>query len=152
MKSMKLFTLVLFIVSSLMTVQAQTSDSAEVMDKNVVAQESYIICLQHENDGVVESAIGNVLLFKKLNPEVDTQAIEKELENISVNGETESVRRKALLANHIIKNPALVSKIDKKFYNDIELFFEVLAIGSGLQDVDLTSMSKVDVSAEKLNK
>lgn len=129
--------------------------TSEVVEDSVqlspteLAVKSYENCLQHENSGVVESAIGNLLMFKHLNPDADTRMIESQLDVLSENGETAMIRRKAALVSKIIKNPVLVSKMEKKFYKDMEQFFEILELGVA---VESDALSDANAFIEDLEK
>ena len=142
---MKTTLLIIFLVfSAAIIAQEQPCDPPPEMTPTQKALVSYERCLKHENQGVVESAICNVLLFKHLNPDVDMCHLESLIEDLSKNSDNEDIRRKALLVSNILKNPQLVARIDKKYYKNVEEFFDILTIGASLDNVNLQALTDND--------
>jgi hypothetical protein len=111
------------------TIFSQNSELPQQDETPQIAKvlKSYEYCLNHDNEGVVESAIGNVLNYKVLHPDADMLRIKIQLERLSRSGETRRIRYKAFLVSQIIENPELLTKIEKKVYKDAGEFFELLA-------------------------
>jgi len=101
-----------------------------------IAIQCYELCLKHTNEGVVESAIANVLMFKHLHPDANWENIEILLDELSNTSNSTRIQKRAYLVSQIMKNPALVSRIEEEFYQDVDQFFEILAIGASLHQTD----------------
>ncbi len=86
----------------------------------------YARCLLCANDGVVESAIREVLLIKLAQPNVNSDRIERALENLCVNGSTPMIRLKASLAKFVYDNPAAFVEQGRKSYGwESDVFGEI---------------------------
>ncbi|MFC2088944.1 hypothetical protein ACFLSX_05020, partial [Calditrichota bacterium] len=140
MKYLILFTLICFSLS--LFAQNSLSSKFDQDSLNDIAIKNYEICLTHENEGVVESAIGNVLRFKYRHPDTNLDSIEYLLFELSESYKIKRIREKALLVSQILKNPALVSEIGNNFYKDIHQFLEVMLVGGDFKSTDKNQVSR----------
>lgn len=86
-------------------------------------EKGYVRCLFCDNDGVVESAIREVLLIKLAQPGVVSSAIENALEDLRVHGATPMIRLKASLAKYVYDYPAMFAEEGTKSYDwDTDVF------------------------------
>jgi hypothetical protein len=76
----------------------------------------YVRCLASDNDGVVESAIREVLLIKLAQPSVRCDRIENALEELRIHGATPMIRLKASLAKYVYDNPAMFAEEGTRTY------------------------------------
>ena len=65
----------------------------------------FLVSLNHEIDGVVESAIREVTLVKMVQPGSASDAIRVKLESLAASGRTPAIRVKALLGSMVYENP-----------------------------------------------
>ena len=89
------------------------------------APANYLLGLNHENQGVVESAITNVMLLKLYHPEMDLSAISEKLDDLTLNSQDKMIRLKAFIAANFIKYPERFNWIKKGDYEDAVAFFEL---------------------------
>jgi hypothetical protein len=123
---------------------SQSLKSEQTVDRQIAtAIEAYELCLKHENKGVIESTIANVLRFKHLHPDANWENIEILLDELSETSNSSKIQAKASLVLQIMKNPTLASRIEKKFYQDVEQFFKILAIGSSLHQTNVELFSEI---------
>jgi hypothetical protein len=66
---------------------------------------NYLACLNSENAGVVESALGHVTLARIKYPEQDLKKIQEKLYDLASQGATQSIRHKAFTAMQVFANP-----------------------------------------------
>ena len=91
---------------------------------------NYELCLKHENDGVVESSLVNVIKFKYRRPDADYDCIMKQLKQLSQNHENKRISQKAELVLQILQNSELVMAIGDNFYADIDQFLNAIILSS----------------------
>jgi len=60
---------------------------------------------------VVESAIFYSVKFKLFYEDQDCEALRNELKELSINGESETIRLKAFLAGYFLNSPELLAKL-----------------------------------------
>ncbi|RPH37692.1 hypothetical protein EHM92_02015 [bacterium] len=72
-------------------------------------KKSYLACLESPNEGVVQAAIGIVLQWRLISPQEDLSRLEREINDLAVNGDSPVTRLKASLASLVIDNPSLVN-------------------------------------------
>ncbi len=86
-------------------------------------EKAYEHCLLSDNNGVVESAIREVLLIKLAQPNVQCDRIASALEELRVNGATPIIRLKASLAKYVYDNPAMFAEEGIRSYSwDTDVF------------------------------
>ncbi|MBN2426487.1 MAG: hypothetical protein JXR46_09560 [Calditrichaceae bacterium] len=68
-----------------------------------IAPDVYLANLSHENPGIVESTIINVMILKLYQPEKDFEKISKKLDELTLESADESTRFKAFVAASYIK-------------------------------------------------
>jgi hypothetical protein len=100
---------------------AQTEKTIESAPAN------YIKALKSDNDGMVESALFHALKYKLYYPEENTSDLEKQIERLVDNGNSETIRYKAFLANEFMQNHQLMNRIEKADYKDAGEFFKMLS-------------------------
>lgn len=88
--------------------KAGTSQSREnsrkVLDFEKV-EANYLVCLNSEIPGVVESALGHVTLMRIAFPKQDLRKIHEKLYDLASQGATQSIRYKAFTAMQVFANP-----------------------------------------------
>jgi hypothetical protein len=99
---------------------AQTEKTVESAPAN------YVKALKSDNDGMVESAIFHSLKYKLYYPEENTAKLEKEIEKLVENGNSDAIRYKAFLAAEFMQNYTLMNRIKKADYKDAGEFFKML--------------------------
>jgi hypothetical protein len=90
------------------------------------APANYIKALKSDNDGMVESALFHAMKYKLYYPDQNTSDLERQIERLVDNGDSETIRYKAFLANEFIQNDVLMNKIEKADYKDAGEFFKML--------------------------
>ena len=70
-------------------------------------QKNYLLCLNSDNAGVVESALGNVTYMRIAYPKLDLREFEGKLLDLTMNGYTRPIRRKAFMALKVFANPSI---------------------------------------------
>jgi len=81
------------------------------------ALKQYLVCLNHHNDGVVESAIINLMKMSRECSEISYQTIVERLDTMATDGRTANIRLLAFIAARYLQdseNPHLLAdlKID----------------------------------------
>jgi len=102
--------------------------------------------LNHPINGVVESAIINIMKMKLVCPDLDYRDLTKRLEKLSFEGNTKSIRYKAYIATNFLKHPERFKWIKPGSYEELNNFFaryeEKLA--KQLQRIDNTLVASFD--------
>jgi len=89
-------------------------------------QRNYLLCLNSENVGVVESALGHVTYMRIAYPKLDLTVIQEKLLDLSMNGYSRPIRRKAFMALKVFANPSLyASAISAEQYSGDGLFEDI---------------------------
>lgn len=140
MRYLIIFTLIIFSLS--LSAQVSISPKYNQDSLNAIAIKSYEICLLHENDGVVESAIGNVLRFKFRHPDTNLDSIQTLLLEISQLHPTKIIREKALLVSNILGDQSLVTEIGKNFYKDIHQFLNMMVASRNFKSTNIKIISR----------
>jgi len=71
-----------------------------------VVKANYLLSLQSESVGVVESALGHVTLMRIKYPTQDMSRIQEKLYDLASHGATRSIRYKAFTAMQVFANPS----------------------------------------------
>lgn len=99
----------------------------EKMSSIEKAKASYLMALERtENAPIVESAIFHVVKLKQQFPTENFDVINDKLKALSLEGETETIRFKAYVAQVFMSNDSLLNQIAKQDYKDGEAFFAML--------------------------
>ncbi len=89
-----------------------------------MASENYLLGLQRENTGVVESAMINLIKLRTVYPEGNYDNVLAELEHLQEEGKTKSIRVMAYITANYIKYPDRFTWLDQ---NNLELMDNTLA-------------------------
>lgn len=85
-------------VSTIAAKASETQDSNTIqVDLVKEARKNYKHSLQSGNQGVVESAIYNLMILKLRYPDADLSTVDGELKELAITGDSKSVRLKAYL-------------------------------------------------------
>ncbi|MCB9058852.1 MAG: hypothetical protein H6627_09815 [Calditrichae bacterium] len=101
---------------------ALAQDAPKSLDN---ATQNYMMGLNHHNNGVIESAITNVMLLKLYHPEKDFSDIAEKLDALTIENPDKMIRLKAFIAANYIKHPERFNWIEKGDYEDAVAFFEM---------------------------
>ena len=139
---MKIF--IIFLIASICSLSlfANENDSSDTIKQEKIkcALDNYKICLSHENPGVVESSLSNIIKFSYRCPEAKINCFFKHLNDISKNAENDKIRKKADLVARILKDPDLIKEIGDNFYNEVDQFLEVILVSSRFEETLLTNL------------
>ena len=94
---------------------------------SALAKENCLVALKSDNEGLVESAIDVLIMVKKTYPTMDFEAADKELDRLSIEGETPSIRYKAQLASLYFQYPGLFTGINDKIGNSIAENYKLIS-------------------------
>ena len=72
------------------------------------AEKNYLACLNSGNEGVVTTAIAEVVRLRLALPNRPMESIGHRLAELTVNGETAAIRYRAYLAGAALENPRLI--------------------------------------------
>lgn len=122
---MKALTKLLMIVLVLSTTVcfAQTQKLSQYLKQ---ANQAYLLSLKSENNGVRNSAIFNVVQYKKLYPAKDFNPFAKEIQKISKTDPMVQNRLHAHLALICLEQPEVMATIDPNTFEDPIVFFDAL--------------------------
>lgn len=99
MKSHKIVLFSLLVITLANFVSAGNSINYEA------AMENYLKALNSNNDGMIESAIENLVKFKMAAPEVDFTEAGEKMESLCKTGKTNVICYKAFIGQLYLKNP-----------------------------------------------
>lgn len=134
---MKLSIILLCLILPLAAFAGDTSDDKlPDADEVAIALQGYKHGLDHDNQGLVESTILNVLKYKCRYPQIDLSILHPSLIKLGKSGKTADIREKAALVYKLLQNSDLIPSCSKELYADPVRFFEILAIGAKLAQVD----------------
>jgi len=130
---MKKFTLALFLVflnSGFLFAQEKTesinsnTELQSISDKALQrGSESYFIALNRDNQGMIESAISNIMIMKLYFPDRNYDRFISKLTELTTEGSTKQIRFKAFIACNYLIHPERYTWIKKDSFKDtIELF------------------------------
>jgi len=91
------------------------------------AIKNYAAALKSTNDGVVESAIAQIVFIRIGLPKLDLKTVEGTVTNLAENGRTPVIRYKAYLANIVFESPASFEKALNVETTNSDAFFAVIA-------------------------
>ena len=125
---------IFFIFTLLLSISLFGKDSESKIEikteKAKCSVDNYELCLKHENVGVVQSALVNVVKFRYRCPIADFTSIIKQLKVLSKKAENEKISQKAELVLQILQNPELVAEIGSKYYDDLDQFLDAILLSS----------------------
>ena len=105
---------------------------------------NYKLCLKHENAGVVESALANIIKFKYHCPNENYKCIIKQLNVLLKNHENNNISKKAALVLKILQNQDLIAEIGNKFYANLDQFLDAIILSSKYeQELTLNNTIKI---------
>lgn len=137
----KIITICIIFISLSVFANNSSLQKIDKQEKIPCAIENYRLCLQHENPGVVESTLGNVIKLKYKCPKLDMSLIEKELLSLSEYGVNKNIRSKASLVLKILKNPELVKEIGIQFYANVDQFLDFMIITANFRPLITANIS-----------
>jgi hypothetical protein len=79
--------------------------SNRVLHLDKIAQ-NYLRCLNADNPGVVESALGNVTYMRIAYPKLDLKEIQEAIFKLTMTGPSRSIRSKAFMALKVFADPS----------------------------------------------
>lgn len=113
------FMLVIFTSNLHSQDSSQTCSLEKVMD-------SYCRSLDHANQGVVESAIIQVMIMKNVHPDLDYGRLKSSLHGLIRQGATRAIKLKSYLALSYLENPDWFHWIKENDFKEAYLFFQRL--------------------------
>lgn len=126
-------TVIAIIITTLMAVGSSVFPNSNIalqgekLSNIEKAKASYLMALERtENAPIVESAIFHVVKLKQQFPAEEFDAIKDKLKELSLEGETETIRFKAYVAQVFISNKSLLNEVERQDYKDGEAFFAML--------------------------
>ena len=124
---------VYFIAIFSITIFATNPESENKIKNAKCAVENYELCLSHENPGVVESSLANIIKLRYRCPQTDFAPIVAKLELLSQTNENVNIRNKANMVSKILQNQDLVTKIGDNFYADLDQFLDAMLLSVKFQ-------------------
>ena len=88
------------------------------------AEKNYLSSLNHQNSGVVESAIVNCMILKLHYPDKNYKQIIKRLNELTLQDPNKIIRVKASIASNYLTYPERFKWIEKNDYKQTIKFFE----------------------------
>jgi len=126
------------VISIIFALAAINLVSASEITVNITrAANNYLFALGNENNGVVESAIMNVMKMRLEYPEYNYTEIIKALNNVSEKSSNAVTKRKAHIASVYLKYPDRFNWIKKNTTEKNNAFFELLATRIERQEQNL---------------
>ncbi len=128
---MKYLVFIYIVLFSLSIFAKETQSIVEFKSEKIKCSvENYVLCLKHENLGVVESALVNVIKFRYRCNKADFKNILKQIKVLCVQDENKNISRKAELVYQILQNPELVAEIGDNFYSEVDQYLEATLLNS----------------------
>lgn len=111
------------------TGNADTYFSARAVERIVTVKvvRNYQFCLRSENNGVVESALGQVAFMKLVNPDQPMEMLQEDITQLVLFGRTPRIRYRAYLAAQVIDNPGMFAGIAMPACTTCDELFDELA-------------------------
>lgn len=103
------------------------------------ATDNYLVGLRLNNEGVMESAIFNIIKLKLVYPYLDYTKLAVALDSIAENSGNKVIQRKAYLASMYVKYPERFNWITNKTYVENNAFFDLLAVKLEQQGHEITT-------------
>ena len=86
-----------------------------------------VISLRHPIEGVVECALRDAMMLKLAKPDVNVADISHEIQRLTTEGATPTIRYKAWLASAVYENPAMFADVIKTDFFTAEEAFAAVA-------------------------
>jgi hypothetical protein len=118
MKKLMTITTALFVFCTAVA----TAQPSEKALKN--ASEKYLIALNHENSGVIESAIVQLMKLKIVRPKTNFDDCIARLEELHTSGPTQIIRIKAGIAHEFLTNPDKSNIFKIGLFDELSSFFD----------------------------
>ena len=103
-------------------------------------EKKYAECLKSENDGVVESALAHVAMFKLMYPVKELAQLKREVDRIATRHSSNEIRYKAYVVASLFENPRLFAGEARTDYDSPDDLFA--ALSGQLHRVIVSNMSK----------
>ena len=110
-----------------MSLGAQVNENKEV---SKIAKEKYLLALQHENHGVISSAMNNIIHLRLVYRDLEMTEIENTLSELERTAPTKMLSYKAYITKNFIRSPdhfnwltenmVVLEKIDQRLDNQIK--------------------------------
>lgn len=91
------------------------------------AEQRYVLCLESDNTGVIESALAHAVNMKLICPSVEFTKLKAEISDVAKNGSTPVTRYKAYLAGLVFENATMFSRVRQAGYETPEELFRSVA-------------------------
>ena len=128
------------LLAALLTAAASNGTAQESADRSRIApaeryrhldrgklERNYIEGLRSDNNGVVESAIAQVIKMKMVMPEEEFTGLKAEFGRLSVGGRTAQMRYKAYLAGLVLDNVSIFTRECGREYETPEALFSAIS-------------------------
>jgi hypothetical protein len=142
---MKFLTIVIFVCFSVtLFSQSLPVNKLKTLSSTEHAVLGYETCLSHENEGVVESAICNVLKFSYRNPDADLNHVINLLSDLHEKSKNAKIRSKAFVVSQLLKYPELIAEMGDTFYDDMDKLISILCYSMNLTqpETDIISINR----------
>lgn len=135
MKTQILLIAMIFAAAAL-PISAQSDDTLQLRDpalgtatttKLETAKKNYLMGLRSDNEGVLESSMYYALRMRLAYPELEMNAISREIDRLTNEGQSSSIRYKAHIASTIFAAPSLVDTDLVATATDIPSYFVALS-------------------------
>lgn len=103
-------------------------------------EKKYAACLASENDGVVESALAHIAMFKLMYPVKELATLKRAVEQVAARHDSKEIRYKAYLVSSLYENPKQFANEARTSYANPDELFGALA--SRMNQVIVSRMEK----------
>jgi len=105
-----------------------------------IMEKKYAECLKSENDGVVESALAHVAMFKLMYPVKELAQLKREVDRVATRHSSNEIRYKAYVVASLFENPRLFAGEARTDYDSPDDLFA--ALSGQLHRVIVSNMNK----------
>ena len=149
MKTTKMFWIAVVAALAATNLYAQSADSERSYFSDIVTiqkadyaklEKKYAACLSSENDGVVESALAHIAMFKLMYPVKEFNVLEKAVREVAAKNSSPEIRYKAYLVVSLFENPEQFASQACSKYNSPDDLFGALA--TRIHDVIVSNVTK----------
>ncbi len=103
-------------------------------------EKKYAACLSYENDGVVESALAHIAMFKLMYPVKELRVLERAVKAVADQNPSPEIRYKAYLVSSLFENPRQFASEARRNYESPDELFGALA--TKIHDVLVSNETK----------
>jgi hypothetical protein len=103
-------------------------------------EKKYAACLDSENNGVVESALAHVAMFKLMYPVKDFSVLKRAIGRVAERSDSQEIRYKAFLVSSLFRNPKQFAGIARTDYESPDELFS--ALGRNLHDAIVSNLAR----------